>query len=210
HLCPKAVALRDLHEDPDRVRQPLRRRPGSDRFDPVSWDEALAEAAERLAAIQKQHGRNALALYAGNPTVHSYSALVSMPLVGKALGTRTRFSATSVDQLPHMLAALQMFGNQVLLPVPDVDRTAFLLILGANPLVSNGSLMTAPGIGKRLEALRARGGRLVVVDPRKSETAAMADEHLFIRPGGDAYLLFAMLHTLFAEERIAPRHLGPL
>jgi anaerobic selenocysteine-containing dehydrogenase len=202
HLCPKAVALRDLHDDPDRVREPLRRVPGTDRFEPVSWEVALDEAGARLAAIQRQHGRHALALYLGNPTVHSYSALLAAPLVGKAFGTHARFSATSVDQLPHMLAALQMFGHQLLLPIPDVDRTAFLLMLGANPLVSNGSLMTAPGIAKRLEALRARGGKLVVVDPRRSETAAIADEHLFIRPGGDAYLLLGMLHTLFADGRV--------
>ena len=199
HICPKAAALRDLHADPDRVREPLRR-VGPDRFVPVSWDEALDEASQRLAAVQARHGRSAVALYLGNPTVHSYSALLAVPLVGKALGTRARFSATSVDQLPHMLAALQMFGHQLLLPIPDVDRTAFLLILGANPLVSNGSIMTAPGIAKRLQALRARGGKLVVVDPRRSETAAVADEHLFIRPGGDALLLLGMLHTVFAER----------
>src|SRR5207247_11017302 len=115
-----------------------------------------------------------------------------VPLFGKALHTRTRFSATSVDQLPQMLAALQMFGHQLLLPIADIDRTDYLLILGANPLVSNGSLMTAPGVGKRLQALRARGGRLVVVDPRRTETAALADEHLFVRPGADALLLLAL------------------
>jgi anaerobic selenocysteine-containing dehydrogenase len=208
HICPKAVALRDLHDDPDRLTQPLRRVGSSDRFEPVSWDDALGEATDRLAAIQKQHGKSAVGLYVGNPTVHSYTALLAMPLVGKALGTRARFSATSVDQLPHMLAALQMLGHQLLLPIPDVDRTQFLLVLGANPLVSNGSIMTAPGIGKRLEALRARHGRLVVIDPRRSETAAIADEHLFIRPGGDAHLLLAMLHTLFAEGRVELGRLG--
>ncbi len=208
HICPKAVALRDLHADPDRIREPLRR-VGVDRFEPISWDAALAETSERLAAIQKRHGKHAVALYLGNPTVHSYSALLAVPLMAKSLGTHARFSATSVDQLPHMLAALEMFGHQLLLPIPDVDRTAFLLVLGANPLVSNGSLMTAPGIGRRLEALRARGGRLVVVDPRRSETAAVADEHLFIRPGGDAYLLLAILHVLFAEGRVALGRLGP-
>jgi anaerobic selenocysteine-containing dehydrogenase len=207
HICPKAAALRDVHDDPDRVRQPLRR--VGDKFVPVGWDEALDEAAQKLAAIQKQHGRSAVALYFGNPTVHDHAALMITPFVSKAIGTRNRFSATSVDQLPHMLAALQMFGHQLLLPVPDVDRTDFLLVLGANPLVSNGSLMTAPGIAKRLEAIRARGGRLVVVDPRKSETAEIADEHLFITPGADAYLLLALLHVLFAEELVKPGRLGP-
>ncbi len=202
HICPKAAALRDLAEDPDRVREPLRRQ--GDRFVPVSWDSALDEAAERLAAIQKQHGRDAVGFYLGNPTVHSYTALLTAPLFSKLLGSHSRFSATSVDQLPHMLAALEMFGHQLALPLPDVDRTAFLLILGANPVVSNGSLMTAGGIARRLEELRARGGRLVVVDPRRSETAELADTHLFIRPGGDAYLLLAMLHVIFEEKLDKP------
>jgi anaerobic selenocysteine-containing dehydrogenase len=202
HICPKAAALRDLHGDPDRITQPMRRLPGSDRFEPISWDDALAEATKRLADVQARHGKSAVALYLGNPTVHSYTALLTVPLVGKLLGTRARFSATSVDQLPHMLASLQMLGHQLLLPIPDVDRTSFLLMLGANPLVSNGSIMTAPGIAKRLEALRARGGRLVVVDPRRTETAAIADEHLSIKPGGDAYLLLAILHTLFSERLV--------
>ena len=198
HICPKAAALRDMHDDPDRVRTPLKR--VGERWHEVSWDEALDEAGARLAAAQQQHGRNALALYLGNPTVHSYTALMAVPLFSKALNTRTRFSATSIDQLPHMLASLQMFGHQLALPIPDIDRTDFLLVLGANPLVSNGSLMTAPGVGKRLAAIRARGGRLVVVDPRRSETAAIADQHLFIRPGADAHLLLALLHVIFAER----------
>src|SRR5438874_733801 len=147
HICPKAAALRDVHADPDRITQPMRR-VADGRFEPISWDDALDEVTTRLADIQARHGRSAVGLYSGNPTVHSYTALLSGPLVGKALGTRARFSATSVDQLPHMLAALQMLGHQLLLPVPDVDRTSFLLVLGANPLVSNGSLMTAPGIAK--------------------------------------------------------------
>jgi anaerobic selenocysteine-containing dehydrogenase len=198
HICPKAAALRDMHDDPDRIRQPMRR--VGDRWHEVSWDEALDEAGMRLAAAQKQYGRNALALYLGNPTVHSYTALMAVPLFSKALNTRTRFSATSVDQLPQMLASLQMFGHQLALPIPDLDRTDFLLVLGANPVVSNGSLMTAPGVAKRLQALKARGGRLVVVDPRRSETAELADQHLFIRPGADAHLLLALLHVIFAEH----------
>jgi anaerobic selenocysteine-containing dehydrogenase len=211
HICPKAAALRDLHADPDRITQPLRRvAASSDRFEPISWQDALALATTRLAEVQARHGKSAVGFYVGNPTVHSYTALLAMPLVGKALGTRARFSATSVDQLPHMLAALQMLGHQLLLPIPDVDRTSFLLVLGANPLVSNGSIMTAPGIAKRLEALRARGGRLVVIDPRRTETAAAADEHLFIKPGGDAHLLLAMLHTIFADGRVELGRLEPL
>jgi len=197
HVCPKAVALKDLHEDGDRLRRPLRREGGE--WKEIGWEEAFAEAATRLAAVQKAHGRHAVALYQGNPTVHNYGTVIFSQLFARALHTRSLFSATSVDQLPHMLAALLMFGHQLLLPVPDLDRTDFLIVLGANPVASNGSLMTAAGVERRLKALRARGGRLVVVDPRRTETAAMADRHLAIRPGGDVFLLLALLHTLFAE-----------
>jgi anaerobic selenocysteine-containing dehydrogenase len=200
HVCPKAVALQDLHDDPDRLRRPLRRQ-GSE-WREVSWDAALDEAADRLAAIQERHGPHAVAVYQGNPVVHNYGLVLFGQLLLRALGTRSRFSATSVDQLPQMLAALLMFGHQLRLPVPDVDRTRYFLMLGANPLVSNGSLMTAPGIGRRLRDLRARGGKLVVVDPRRTETAAVADEHVPIRPGTDALFLLAIVHVLFETGRV--------
>ena len=206
HICPKAVALQDVHDDPDRLRRPLRKTAAG--WEEIGWDEALDEAARRLAAIQREHGRNAVAVYQGNPTVHNHGAILFSQVFLRSLGTRSRFSATSVDQLPQMLAALLMFGHQLLLPVPDVDRTDFLLILGANPLASNGSLMTAPGIERRLKVIKARGGRIVLVDPRRTETAALADLHLPIRPGGDALLLAAMLNTLFAEARLRPGRLA--
>ncbi|WP_394843513.1 molybdopterin-dependent oxidoreductase [Pendulispora brunnea] len=198
HICPKAAAIGDVSSDPDRIREPMRR--VGDRWETISWEAALSEAAERLAAVQKEHGRSAVGLYLGNPNVHSYGATLGAIYFGKALGTRARFSATSVDQLPQMLAALEMFGHQLAFSVPDVDRTEHMLILGANPLASNGSLMTAPGIKKRLEAIRARGGRFIVIDPRRTETAQIADEHHFIRPGSDAFLLLGILHTIFAES----------
>ena len=175
YLCPKATALKDLHEDPDRLKQPMRRE--GTQWKAIGWDEALDETATRLHDVQKRHGRNAVATYLGNPTTHNTGALLFGPSFLRALGTRSRFSATSVDQLPHMLAAHLMFGHQLLLPVPDVDRTDFFLVLGANPLASNGSLMTAPGMRHRLDALKQRGGTLVVVDPRRSETAVRADQH---------------------------------
>jgi len=205
HVCPKAVALQDVHDDPDRLRRPLRRRGES--WEEVGWDEALGEAASRLAAIQRARGRHAVAVYQGNPTVHNYGSILYGQLLLKTLGSRSRYSATSVDQLPHMLASLLMFGHQLLLPVPDIDRTHFLLMLGANPVASNGSLITAPGVERRLKAIRARGGRIVVVDPRRTESAALADRHLAIRPGTDAWLLLALLQTLFAERLT---RLGPL
>jgi len=206
HICPKAAAIPDVMDDPDRIREPIRR--VGDRWEPVSWEDALAEAAERITAIQAKHGRNAVGLYAGNPTVHGYGAMLGIPFFSKALGGRSRFSATSVDQLPQMLAALEMFGHQSLFPVPDVDRTDLFLVLGANPLVSNGSLMTAPGIADRIAALRKRGGRLVVVDPRRTETAAVADRHVAVRPGGDAALLLGMLNVIFAEGLGRPGRLA--
>jgi anaerobic selenocysteine-containing dehydrogenase len=205
-LCPKAIALQDIHQDPDRLRFPVRRTAGG--WKEVSWKDALDEAAERIVQVQKSGGRDALAVYLGNPSVHNLgTVLLGVPFV-KALGTRNRYSATSVDQLPHHLAALLMFGHQLLLPIPDVDRTSFLLVLGGNPAVSNGSLMSAPGMPLRLKALKSRGGRLVVVDPRRTETAELADTHLFIRPGTDALLLLALLQTLFAEQRVRPGRLA--
>jgi anaerobic selenocysteine-containing dehydrogenase len=208
YLCPKAVALRDLHEDPDRLKHPLRR--VGDRWERMEWDEALELTASRLHAIQREHGNDAVATYAGNPTVHNVGAMIFAPMLFRTLRTRHGYSATSVDQLPHMLAAHLMFGHQLLLPIPDVDRTAHMLIIGANPLASNGSLMTAPGMKRRLRAIQERGGRVIVVDPRRTETAAIADEHIFVRPGTDALLLLAMLHTIFGEERARLGRLAPL
>ncbi len=198
YLCPKAPALAELHADPDRLRTPLRRK-GTD-FVEVGWDEALDEAAGRIHAVQTAHGRNAVGAYLGNPTVHNHGAVLFAPMLLRALKTRHRYSATSVDQLPHQLAAYLVLGHQLLLPVPDIDRTRTMVILGANPLASNGSLMTAPDVKRRLRAIRARGGRVVVVDPRRTETAEAADEHHFIRPGSDPLLLLGMLSVVLSER----------
>lgn len=206
HICPKAVALQDIHGDPDRLRRPMRRTAVG--FEEISWDEAFSEAAARIRRLQDEHGRDALAVYLGNPNVHNYGSMLFAPPFVRSLRTRNRFSATSVDQLPHQLASYLMLGHQLLIPVPDVDRTDFFLIFGGNPAASNGSLMTAPGIKKRLAAIRGRGGEVVVVDPRRTETAKLADQHLFIRPGTDALLLFAMLHTVFDEGREDFGHLA--
>ena len=208
HICPKAVALKDVHEDPDRLRHPVRRT--NTGWQRISWDEALDEAAMRLVEIQARHGRDAVATYFGNPQVHSYSALLGGTALARALKSRNRFTATSVDQLPHHFAAYFMFGHQLLLPVPDLDRTHFLLAIGANPVVSNGSLMTAPDVARRIKSIRLRGGRVVVVDPRRTETARIADAHHFIRPGTDALLLLAMLHVVFQEGLDKPGRLAGL
>jgi anaerobic selenocysteine-containing dehydrogenase len=206
HLCPKGVALAELQNDPDRVRHPLRKVGG--RFEEIGWDEALELAGSRLAAIQARHGRDAVATYFGNPAAHSYSAILFYQVLMDALGTRNRYSANSVDTLPRFLTSYLLYGNQVQVPVPDLDRTDYFLVLGANPIVSNGSAMTAPDVAARLRRLRARGGRLVVIDPRRTETAAVADEHHFIRPGSDALLLAALLHVLLRDGLAKPRPPG--
>lgn len=205
HICPKAVALQDIQHDPDRLRQPHKR--VGEQWQAIGWDEAFALAADKLWAIQQAHGRNAVAVYQGNPSVHNYGLMTHSNYFLGLLKTRNRFSATSVDQLPQHLTSHLMYGHGLLLPIPDIDQTQFMLILGGNPLASNGSIMTVPDVEKRLKALRARGGRLVVVDPRRSETAAMADQHLFVRPGGDAALLGGLLHTLFDEDLARGTHL---
>jgi anaerobic selenocysteine-containing dehydrogenase len=202
HVCPKAVALKDLHEDPDRLRRPVKRE-GSE-WREIGWDEAFALVAHGIERVQETHGRDAVAAYLGNPTVHSLGGMLFAPLFVRALRTKNRYSATSVDQLPHHLAAMWMFGHALLVPIPDLERTGHLLIFGANPAVSNGSMMTAPDVAKRLKEIRARGGRVIVLDPRRNETAALADEHHFIRPGTDAFLLLAMLHVIFAEKLEKP------
>jgi len=201
YICPKAAALQDLYEDPDRLWEPVKRT--SSGWKTISWQEAFDETAAGIRSIQSKYGRNALAFYQGNPSVHSLGIMTLGQLFIRSVRTRNRFSATSADQLPHMLAAQQMFGSQVRLPVPDIDRTNYMVIVGGNPLVSNGSIMTAPGMKSRLTALKERGGTFVVIDPRRTQTAALASEHLFIRPGTDAYLLLALVHTLFEEKLVA-------
>ena len=196
-ICPKAYALKELDADPDRLRAPLVRRNGT--LEPATWDEAFAEIERRLGAVIRERGRDAVAVYLGNPSVHSLALSLYGAVFVRALGTKNVFSASTVDQMPKQVAVGLMFGTMLSTPVPDLDRTDYLLMLGANPFVSNGSLMTAPDVPGRLRAIRQRGGRVVVVDPRRTRTATEASEHHFIRPGTDAYFLFAIVHTLFAE-----------
>jgi len=205
YICPKAVALQDLHYDKDRLKYPVRRTPQG--WQRIGWDVAFDEVAQNLKRIHATHGRNSLATYLGNPTVHNYGAMLFAPGFIRSLHTRNRFSATSVDQLAHHLAAYLMFGHQLLLPVPDLDRTKLFLILGANPAVSNGSMMTAPGMSRRLQEIRQRGGKVILVDPRFNETARLVDRHLFIKPGTDVLLLLALLHVVFDDGLT---RLGPL
>jgi anaerobic selenocysteine-containing dehydrogenase len=206
HICPKAVALKDIHEDPDRLRRPLRRTATG--WEEISWAAAFDEVERRIGEVRRRHGHDAVALYLGNPTVHNLGAMLGVGDFIRAVGTRNLYSATSVDQLPHMVASHAMFGHQFLIPVPDVDRTQLFVCIGGNPVASGGSIMGAPGFEKRVAALRARGGRFVVVDPRRTESADVADEHLPIRPGTDVFLLLGLLHEVFAAGRADLGHLA--
>lgn len=197
YICPKATALQDLHEDPDRIKRPMKR--DGDTWREISWREAYDVVADRLVGVQQASGVNSVAFYGGNPSVHNYGTMTHGGVLRKSVGTKAHFSASSLDQLPHHVVSLAMYGHQHLLPIPDIDHTDYMLIIGGNPLASNGSLMTAPNMKKRLKTLKERGGKFVVIDPRRSETAEIASEHHFIRPGSDAYLLMAMIHTLFDE-----------
>lgn len=208
HICPKAVAIKDLYEDPDRLRGPVRR--VGEKWEPISWEEALGEIAERFADVQRRHGADAVGCYFGNPMGHSYQAVLALLAFVRYLGTRNVYSSSSVDSHPRTLVSMFLYGNQALLPVPDIERTDHLVIMGANPVISNGSVMTAPDAKRRLESIRARGGKLVVIDPRRTETAALADQHYFIRPGTDALLLLAVLHSWNRRGRLAQESLSPL
>ena len=195
HICPKAIALQDIHADPDRLRTPVRRTENG--FEPIGWEEAFDLVEEKIGNIRREYGDDAVALYLGNPTVHNSGALLFQKYLKDALNTRNRFAATSVDQLPHHLAASLMFGHGLLIPIPDIDNTDYMLILGANPAASNGSIMTAPDVKNRLKAITKRDGKVVLIDPRKTETAKLATTHHFIRPGTDVYLLAGILNVIF-------------
>jgi anaerobic selenocysteine-containing dehydrogenase len=206
HVCPKASAIVDVQHDPDRRTRPLKR-VGS-RWVEIDWNTAFDEIADRLAGIQERHGNDAVAYYRGNPLIHSYAAILLRTYWAKALGTANRFSAGSVDTWPRLLTSLLMYGAQTSLPIPDLDRTQYLLVIGANPVVSNGSVMTAPDCARRLRAIRERGGKIVVIDPRRTETAEVADEHHFITPESDALFLLALLHTVFERGLDSPGRLS--
>lgn len=205
YLCPKGVALGELDAHPSRLRAPMIRR--GEAWHTVSWDEAFAEIERRLLPILEEHGRDAVAVYLGNPTVHNTALTLYAPALVRALGTKNVFSASTLDQIPHQLVCALLYGTGLSVPIPDIDHCDYLLLLGANPLASNGSMMTAPNFPGRLRRLRARGGRAVVIDPRRTQTAKACDEHHFIRPGTDAAFLFALAHVILAERLEKPGRL---
>ena len=205
HICPKALAYKDLHEDSDRLKFPVKKTNSG--WEQISWENALDEIADKLVNIQKIYGNNAVGVYQGNPSVHNYGTLLYGPTFFSSLRTRNKFSASTVDQIPHQFAAYQMLGHQLLVPIPDIDRTQYMIILGGNPLVSNGSLMTAPDIRNRLKAIQSRDGKFVVIDPRRTETAKLADEHCFIQPGTDVYFLIGIIQEIIKNGWIKQGHL---
>ncbi|MGB2742757.1 MAG: molybdopterin-dependent oxidoreductase [Cognaticolwellia sp.] len=204
--CPKATALQDFYEDKDRLKTPIRRTATG--WEDISWEEAFTEITEKFKSIQTQHGKNALAVYLGNPNAHNLGNTLFLKPFMKTLGTINRFSSASTDQMPHHVAANFMFGAGMLIPIPDIDRTDFMLIIGGNPVVSNGSMMTAPNVIGRMKAIQKRGGKVVVVDPRRTHTAKVADQHVFIRPEKDALLLLAMINRIFATKAVDLGHLS--
>ncbi len=205
HICPKAVSLKDLHEDPDRLKKPLIKKEG--KWETVDWDEAIKFAARSLVDVQIQHTKDAVAVYQGNPSVHNLGTSLFSPDFVRSIKTKNRYSATSVDQLGHHLAADYMLGNGLSVPVPDINRTDYWVIMGGNPMVSNGSLMTAPDIRGRMREIQERGGKIVVIDPRFTETSEKADQHIYVKPGTDIYVLLGMIRYVIEKDLIVLDHL---
>jgi anaerobic selenocysteine-containing dehydrogenase len=199
-ICPKGASFAELDNDPDRLAGPLVRRDGV--LTEAGWDEAYTVIAERLGAVVRDHGGASVGMYLGNPNAHTIAGSLYAPLIIRALGTRQVYTASTLDQMPKHVALGYMFGSPVAFTVPDLDRTDYLVIIGANPLVSNGSLATAADFPGKLRALRKRGGRLTVIDPARTRTAELADRHIAPRPGTDAALLFAIVHVLFEQGRV--------
>ncbi|MGP3948889.1 molybdopterin oxidoreductase family protein [Streptomyces sp. 7N604] len=199
-ICPKGAAFGELDGDPDRLTRPLVRRGGQ--LEEASWAEAFDAVAAGLRPLIEEHGSDAVAVVLGNPNVHTMAGALYPPLLLGALRTRNIYSASTVDQMPKHVSSGLLFGDAFAIPVPDLDRTDHLLLIGANPLESNGSLCTAPDFPGRLKALRRRGGTLTVIDPRRTRTARLADRHVAVRPGTDALLLAALVQVLFAEDLV--------
>ncbi|MDQ2586803.1 molybdopterin-dependent oxidoreductase [Saccharothrix yanglingensis] len=204
YICPKGASIGRLDEDPDRLRHPLIRE--GDGFREASWEEAF-EAVERgLADVVERHGRDAVAVFFGNPTYHTMAGfLYRVPLI-QSLASKNVYSSGTIDHMPKHVACAHLYGDPFAIAVPDIDRTDYLLVIGANPVESHGSLFCAPDMPARLRALRERGGRMVVVDPRRTRTAEAADEHFFVRPGTDPFLLLGIVHTLFEEGLTSVTH----
>lgn len=201
--CPKGIAIKELHEDPDRLRHPVIKENGA--FRKATWEEAFQKVSEGFDSVRKFHGHDAIAIYLGNPNTHTMAGAIFLKPLIKSLKTKNFFTASTVDQIPKQTACGFLYGSNELIPVPDIDHTDLFVIFGGNPLVSGGSLMTAPDMPGRIKKLKERGGKLVVIDPVKTRTAEAADIHHYIRPGTDVALLFAIVRILIKDFGL-PRH----
>ena len=206
YICPKSQALKDLYEDSDRLKTPIKRVENG--WKKISWIEAFEEVEHQIKKIQEKYGNDAVATYQGNPNVHNLGSMLYGGPFLKSLKTKQKYSATSADQLPHHIASLKMFGHQMLIPIPDIERTDYLLILGANPGASNGSLLTAPGFSQKIKNIQKRGGEVINIDPRYTETSKISSNHFFINPGKDALLLLSLLYVIFEQGIDEKTHLS--
>ncbi|MDB9787209.1 molybdopterin-dependent oxidoreductase, partial [Bacteriovoracaceae bacterium] len=209
YICPKAQFLQTWQHSPSRLKRPMKKvyknkddatKRVNGEFVAISWKEAYAIVEKKLTAIRKTLGNDAIGLYQGNPNVHNLGTLLYGPRFARKLRTKNKFSASSVDQLPHHLVAHQLYGHQLAIPVPDVTRADMMIIMGANPLESNGSLMGVPGFQKVMLVAKKRGAKIIVIDPRRTKTAKLADRHHFIHPESDIFLLLGMLKVIFEQN----------
>ena len=205
-ICPKGGLIHKIHDDPNRLKTPLRKT-ASGEWEEVDWNTALDIVGDKINKIRLEHGDDAVGIYLGNPTVHNFGMMLFVGELKRMLRTKNSFSASSMDQLPHHFMGYYMYGHPLNIPIPDIDNTQYMVIFGANPIASNGSLMSAPGIGKRLNTIKKRGGKIIQFDPRKNETSAVVDEHHFIKPNTDIYFLLGMLHLIQKNNWIKLQHL---
>ena len=201
YLCPKAYAMKEIYEDPERIKHPLRKREDGS-WEEIGWDEAFDYAATRLRAIKEEHGANANGFYIGNPTGHNVGGQLYLVPLMNVLESQRSFSAGTMDQFPQNVALHNLQGDPWMFPIPDIERTEFFVCMGGNPLISQGSLMSGPNARKRLGAILERGGRVVTIDPRRTETSEIASQHVFIKPGSDAYFLLSVCQVLFDEDLV--------
>ena len=205
-ICPKGALIHKIHDDPNRLKQPIKKDKNGN-WQTISWSDALDYTAERIIDVQQKHGKNAMAMYLGNPTVHNFGMMMFVGELRRMIGTKNNFSPTTMDQLPHHFIGYYMFGHPLNIPIPDVDRTKHFIMIGANPLASNGSIMSGCGPIERIRSIQESGGKVILIDPRKNETAKYVDEHIYIRPGTDVYLLLAMLHLIQKNDWVDLKHL---
>lgn len=207
YLCPKAYAMKEIYEDPERLKRPIRKTKDG-RWEEISWDEAFDLAGRRLRQIRDRHGADANGYYIGNPTGHNVGGQLYLPPLMNGLGSQRGFSAATMDQFPQNVALHTMIGDPWMFPIPDIERTDFFVCMGGNPMVSQGSLMSGPNAKKRLAQIQQRGGRVVTIDPRRTETAEIASQHVFIKPGSDAFFLLSVCQVLFEEGLVDLGHLA--